>query len=137
MIKYVAILFLTAASSTGIWIKTNGEVIEVPCPEKYEGDRGRIPQGCINPQAGVWLSPAKYKAMEVEIAELKAEVDGKTNLIAHYEQTINSLRSQLLVCSAVPDCPVCPSTDFKSTITGAAIGTAITFGGCLLWNQSQ
>lgn len=138
MIKYLAsALFLFSASATGIWIKSDGEVIEVPCPESFDSDRARLPQGCVNPQAGVWLSVARYKELEVEIAELKAANDGKDKVIGAHEQTIKDLRSNLLVCTAVPDCPVCPSTDLRSTFTGAAIGTAITLGGCFLWTQSH
>ena len=138
MIRYIAsALFLFSASATGIWIKSDGEVIEVPCPESFDTDRARLPQGCINPKAGVWLSVSRYKELEVEIAELKASNNGKDKVIGAHEQVIRDLRSQLLICTAVPDCPVCPSTNFQSTLTGAAIGASITLGGCFLWTQSH
>jgi len=138
MLKSILIstVLLGAAATTGIWIKSDGEIIEVPCPQEYDDSRERLPQGCVNLQPGIWLSVDRYRDMEVEIASLKERLEGKDREVQVLEGRVNELQGQLIICTAVPECPSCPST-LPNTVTGAVIGTVITAGGCALWTISQ
>lgn len=131
------LLPVAMCASTGQWEKTDGTVIDVPCPSSYDSDRQRLPSGCSNLKPGIWLSVDRYRAMEVEIAEQKAIIEAKQAQINMLKDQIGNLQGRLLVCSAVPECPACPNNYFKNTMTGAAIGTVISLGGCAVWSLSQ
>lgn len=133
----LALASVLTCASTGKWVKTDGSVIEVPCPEAYTDSRQRLPGGCTNLKPGVWLSVDRYRSMEVELAGLKAKLESRDEEIRTLSTRVSELESNLLICTAVPECPVCPDHSIKHHTTGAVIGTVITLGGCALWNLSQ
>ena len=137
MFKAILIASLFSVASTGIWVTSTGEVQTVPCPESYDDTRERLPQGCVNLQPGVWLAPARYRDMEVEIAGLREQISGKDREIELLKARVNELQGQLIITTAVPDCPACSCSTLPHTLTGALIGTALTAGGCVLWTVSQ
>ena len=130
------ILLLTLASClvpSGVWVKTTGEEISVPCPKEYANPQ-RLPMGCSVVTPGVWYSVSSYRKIMIELEELRAE---RAGLIAERDllkAQLSKVRGDLLLCTAAPECPSCPST-FTNTTQGALIGSAITLGGCLLWTQ--
>jgi hypothetical protein len=135
LLTFISSFVFTA--STGTWIKTDGTVLEVPCPKVYEGHRQRLPSGCTNIKAGVWLQTDKYREMEVTIAKAKADEHNRQREIALLKTRISKLESQLILCTAVPECPACPNHYFRNTTMGAIIGSTITLGGCAVWNLSK
>jgi len=131
------LLPVAMCASTGQWVKTDGTIIEVPCPTSYDTDRQRLPSGCSNLKPGIWLSVDRYRSMEVQIAEQKVAIEAKSAQIDVLKNKVGNLQGRLLVCSAVPECPACPNNYFKHTITGAAIGSVLSLGGCAVWSLSQ
>lgn len=125
------------SASVGVWINTDGYRQTVPCPTAFTDTRMRLPQGCMAVKHGVWLSTGRYRDMEVELAGLRERVKAKDIEIDAYKDRVNGLTSQLLVCTAVPECPACPDYFLKHTATGAAIASVITLGGCAAWTLSQ
>ena len=130
------ILLLTLASClvpSGVWVKTTGEEITVPCPTEYTSPQ-RLPKGCGVVEPGLWYSVSSYRKIMIELEELRAERSG---LIAERDllkAQLSKVRGDLLLCTAAPECPSCPST-FINTTQGALIGAAVSLGGCLLWTQ--
>lgn len=118
---------------SGVWVKTTGEEITVPCPREYNSPQ-RLPRGCVVVDPGVWYSVPAYRNIMVELEELRAERDGLLNERETLKAQLSRVRGDLLVCTAAPECPACPST-FINTTQGALIGSALTLGGCLLWTQ--
>jgi hypothetical protein len=125
------------SASVGVWVNTDGTEKTVPCPLTFDDDRIRIPKGCIAHKPGVWLGVDRYRNLEVELAVLRGRVQAKDVEIKALEARVDSLTSQLLVCTAVPECPACNDHFFKHTITGATIGSVISLGGCALWSLSR
>lgn len=132
-----ALLPVVLCASTGQWEKTDGTIIEVPCPESYDTNRQRLPAGCSNLKPGIWLSVDKYRAMEVDIAEQKVIINAKQAQIDILKSKVGELQGRLLLCTAVPECPACTDNYFKHTVTGAAIGSVLSLGGCAVWSLSQ
>jgi len=138
MIKTLLISsLLMFTASFGVWIKTDGTELTVPCPDDFSVERLRLPLGCTAEMPGVWLSVDRYREMEVELAEARATIQSKAEQITALEARVSALEGQLLVCTAVPECPACPNNFFQHTMTGAAIGTVISLGGCAAWTLSR
>ncbi len=134
------LLFLPFAFlSTGVWVKTDGTVLEVPCPDAvlfhgpHQGVQ-RLPGGCAAGAPGMWLSLEEYRSVRTERARLEAELEGKDAMIQDLKTQLSKAQSDLIICSAVPMCPECPSNGFLS---GALLATALTTGGCALWTLSR
>lgn len=129
-------LLLTLATCivpSGVWVKTTGEEVTVPCPTEYTSPQ-RLPRGCGVVEPGLWYSVSSYRKIMVELAELRAERDGLAKERDLLKEQLSKVRGDLLICTATPECPACPST-FTYTTQGALIGSALTLGGCLLWTQ--
>lgn len=138
MIKALVISSLIMfTASVGVWVKTDGTELTVPCPEAFEDSRIRLPQGCTAHKPGIWLSVDRYRQMEVDLAGLRERVQAKNQEIRLLTSRNSELQGKLLVCTAIPECPACPNNFFKHTATGAAIGTVLSLGGCAVWTLSQ
>lgn len=128
---FAPLLLLTG--SMGVWINTDGERVEVPCPPASEyGSRTRLPAGCRAEVAGVWLSVERYRELEINLAKREADLEAQATIVQELKSQINSCQSQLLVCMAAPPCPSCPSA-FVPLTQGALLGSLITSGGCVAW----
>jgi len=125
------------SASVGVWVKTDGTEMSVPCPSDFDKERLRIPQGCTSYKPGIWLSVDRYRQMEVDLAGMQERLQAKNQEIKLLEATRDRLQGQLLICTAVPQCPSCPNTFFQNTVTGAAIGTVLSLGGCAVWTLSR
>lgn len=138
MIKAILLsLPIIFSTSVGLWINTDGSEKMVPCPESFDTDRLRLPQGCSAYEPGVWLSVDRYREMDIELQTLETQLAAKDEEIKHLEARTNQLQGQLILCTAVPECPACPDNFLKYTATGAALGSVISLGGCAAWNLSQ
>ena len=138
MIKALVISSLIMfTASVGVWVKTDGTELTVPCPEAFEDSRIRLPQGCTAHKPGIWLSVDRYRQMEVDLAGLRERVQAKNQEIRLLTSRNSELQGKLLVCTAIPECPACPNHFLKHTATGAAIGTVLSLGGCAVWTLSQ
>jgi len=138
MIKALVLSTLVLfTASVGVWVKTDGTSIEVPCPTAFEDSRMRLPQGCNAIKPGIWLSVDRYRQMEVELAGLRERLQSKDQEIRLLTSRISELQGKLILCTAVPECPACPNTFLQHTVTGAAIGTVLSLGGCAAWTLSR
>ena len=83
----------TDTRPTGIWIKSDGTEVEMPCPslDSY-GDRAlKLPAGCVVPKAGVWLSVKRFESLKAQTSELSATLNATKELL---EQTRGDLLSE-------------------------------------------
>lgn len=124
----------TCLVPSGVWVKTTGEEITVPCPTEYNTPQ-RLPRGCGVIEPGIWYSVPAYRNIMIELSELRAERDGLIKERDILKAQLSKVRGDLLLCTAAPECPVCPSYRLTHTTQGALIGAALSFGGCLLWTQ--
>jgi hypothetical protein len=130
------VLLLTLATCfvpSGTWVKTTGEEITVPCPTEYANPQ-RLPKGCSVVEPGVWYSVSSYRKIIVELDTLRIERLGLIKERDLAKAQLSKVRGDLLLCTAAPVCPRCPST-FINTTQGAIIGAVTSLGGCFLWNQ--
>lgn len=133
-ISYILLAPLLFAGSTGVWVNTDGSIVEMPCPDRPDyGDRTRLPSGCRVEIAGVWLSTARYKKLEVDLAAAEQEVKSQQELISALKLALKKSETDLLICKAAPPCPICKDNSFSNHISGAVIGTVITSGACVAW----
>jgi len=70
----------------------------------------------------------------IELEELRAERINLVNERDLVKAQLLKVRGDLLLCTAAPVCPRCPST-FINTTQGAFIGAAVSLGGCILWTR--
>jgi len=141
MLKIAFVLaygFLQTSSAVGVWVRTDGSVVEVSCPSILEySDTTRLPSGCVAELPGVWLSPTRYKALEVELAEARSEATQQSEYIRILKLQLKQAQDSLLICTAAPPCAPCKDNSFTHQLSGAFIGAAVSAGGCLLWNTTR
>lgn len=131
---YSFLSVFAVGATTGLWVKSNGDVIEVPCPDMIKfGLETRIPAGCTAHRAGVWISATEYKEYRVQLAEASAQIQQQQMIIDALKQQLKQVEDNLVLCRAIPECVPCIDHSLKHNLTGAAAGAAITGGGCLLW----
>lgn len=131
--RVLLLAIATCFVPSGTWVKTTGEEISVPCPMEYANPQ-RLPKGCSVVEPGVWYSVSSYRKIMIELEELRAERLGLIKERDLLKEQVLKVRGDLLLCTAAPVCPRCPST-FINTTQGALIGAAVSFGGCLLWTR--
>jgi hypothetical protein len=129
--RVLALALATCLVPSGVWVKTTGEEITVPCPTAYETPQ-RLPRGCGVVEPGIWYSVSAYRSITVELAELRAQRDGLLKERALLKEQLSKARGELILCTAAPDCP---SNLIQYTTQGALIGAALSFGGCMLWTR--
>jgi hypothetical protein len=100
-----SIFLLMPLASSGFWVNTDGTIVEMICPsiEEYQ-DRARLPSGCEVEVAGVWLSTAKYRSLEVDLAVAKAELKEQQELIDALKLALRKSEGKFLICKAAPPC---------------------------------
>lgn len=129
----VLITMLTPAPM-GLWIQSDGGVIEAPCPSALSSGRARLPQSCSAPEAGVLLSRAAYTEqvaetaeLRTEAAELKRQLNEERNkrrlleadvrgMIAEHELALNVIKA---TCTTTAKC-----SNFKPGAIGAIIAAS-------------
>ncbi len=128
--------FMQIGSTVGIWVDTQGNQIEAPCPDVLEyADRVRLPAGCTVELPGVWLASSRYKSMEVKLAEQAHEVALQAEYIRVLKAQLKQAQDSLLVCTSTPIPPPCKSNKVGDAVGAAFIGAALTAGGCALWQK--
>lgn len=131
-----ALLLALTPAPTGLWIQSDGEVIEAPCPSALSSGRARLPQSCSAPEAGVLLSRERYTqqvaetaALRTEAAELRRQLNEERNkrrlleadvrgMIAEHELSLNTIRA------------TCTTTAKCSNLKPGAIGAIIAASAC-------
>lgn len=135
-LMFLQMFTLLAVGSTGIWVGTDGQPIEVPCPDGVAFNaKVRIPSNCVAYRHGFWLSVEEYKSLKVELAEQAQAIQSKDDLIATLKADLEAQRVNHIVSVAIPDCPICECSTLAPAFKGVLVGAAIITGGCVAWTQ--
>lgn len=127
----LVVTFLLTLS--GEWVKSNGDVIQAPCPslEKFEKST-RLPAPCEALVPGFWLSVEAHKELAVELETKNAQVEELQKQIDELKKENARLQGDLLIKTAIPDCPPCVDRSTSSLVAGLLIG-GVTIGGTAIW----